>query len=396
MEKRRMSFGARMTIKIISVVLIIAMTVFVTVGAMNPFGFFEYGNFFSFWRATNRISRIYHGEVTPDQLFEGAMRGVAESVGDPFTRYIDREDSAAFMTMITGEFYGIGLYIAESEYGYVVVLAPIPNTPAERAGIASGDVIVKVDGEEVFDSHVASSMMRGPEGTEVVVTVRKWDTDEIVDLEITRARVLLTTVDSRMFDDNIVYFAISRFASTTTSELLEKFNELETSPSGIIIDLRNNGGGIVNVAVDIAGFFLPDRTLVVYSEGRGMSRREYRTRGENLTDVPIVFITNMGSASASEILVGALRDHGRAISVGETTFGKGSIQVSFPVRGGGNLNITGARYFTPNGTDIEGEGIEPDIIVELPEGHLPLSLMADADDTQLQAAINELREAMNQ
>jgi len=299
--------------------------------------------------------------------------------------------------MLEGSFYGIGIMMGQSlDDDSIIVVEVFANSPAEGVGILSGDVILYVDGEAVSDTAEASQLIRGPLGTNVVVTLRRFDGGEVEDLEITRGRVEIPTVESRALDNDIAYFAVSQFARTTTSELSRQFSELEFEPRGIIIDLRNNGGGMIDVAIDIADMFLPRGTLVVYSEGRGSPRREYRTRTMGYIDAPIVLIVNENSASASEILLGAFRDHGRAVSVGETTFGKGVIQTSLPA-GRGRINITSARYFTPDGSDIDGIGIEPDVVVFLPDGWLSLpSFMPLEQDVQLQTAISELERLISE
>jgi len=392
-----MSLTKIVMIKIISIFLTIVITAGITIAFMNPFGPFEFVRFLSFNLAVHRINTLYHGEVSAEQLFDGAMRGIFEAVGDEYTRFISRQDAEAFTTMLEGSFQGVGIMIAESlDNDDVIIVEVFPDSPAENAGLLSGDVILEVDGEEVFESAEASRRIRGPEGTTVIITLRRFETGEIEEITVTRGQVFIPTVETRRFDNDIAYFAISQFARTTADEFTDKLLELDFKPTGIIIDLRNNGGGIIDVAVEIADIFLPRGTLVVYSEGRGSSRREYRAINNNYIEIPIVLIVNQNSASASEILLGALRDHARAISVGETTFGKGVVQTSLPA-GGGRINITSARYFTPNGYDIDGQGIEPDIVVSLPDGWfaLPAFLMLE-QDTQLQTAIRELERLISE
>jgi carboxyl-terminal processing protease len=263
----------------VSGLLLIAITAFMTLGIANPFGFLAYNELFSFNQAVNRIHTLYYGEVTMEQLFDGAMRGMAFVVGDPYTRFIGREDAESFAITLEGSYSGVGMWIAESlDDEHVIVVEVIPDTPAYRAGILSGDLILKVDGAEVFDSYEAADLIRGITGTQVVITVKRHDDGEITELTLTRERIEVPTVDARIFDNNIAYFAVSQFSRTTPDELLERLNELDFEPAGIIIDLRNNGGGIMETAIEIADIFLPRNTLVVYSEGRGSRRREYKTR----------------------------------------------------------------------------------------------------------------------
>jgi len=397
MQRRRgMSVGSTIAITLTAVIITFLITVFLTVGIMSPFGFFEHEKMWHFWQTSNRIRMLHYDEVTSQQLFDGAMRGMTESVGDIYTRFINRDDADEFRELLEGGFYGIGIHIAMDENENVMVLAPIPGTPAYRAGLSSGDVILQVNGEEITDTLQARNLMRGPEGTDVTVTVRKSETGETTDLTITRERIDVPTVQSRIIGENIGYFEISQFSATTANEFADALRELGgDSLDGIIIDLRYNGGGILDSAVEIAGNFLPRGTLVVYSQGRNaQSRREYRTRNSSpIEDVPIVLIANNYSASASELLVGGLRDNERAILVGETTFGKGLIQMTTPV-GGGMLNITNAQFFTPNGTVIEGIGITPDVYVEFPSDWQPPRNvnMPYEWDPQINAAMLEIFE----
>jgi len=402
MQRRRrvVSVGSTVAITlgsvVVSVIVTAIITAIITVGVMNPFGLFEYQKFWDFWQTSNRIRMFHYDEVTPQQLFDGAMRGMTESVGDDYTRFINRNDADEFRELLEGGFYGIGIHIVMDDYDNVMVLAPIPGTPAYRAGLASGDIILQVNGEEIIDTFQGRNLMRGPEGTDVTVTVRKSETGETADLVITRERIDVPTVQSRIIGENVGYLEISQFSATTANEFATALRELGGEDlDGIIIDLRYNGGGILDSAVEIAGNFLPRGTLVVYSQGRNaQSRREYRTRNSSpIEDVPIVLIANNYSASASELLVGGLRDNERAVLVGETTFGKGLIQMTTPV-GGGMLNITNAQFFTPNGTVIEGVGITPDVYVEFPRDWQPPRNvnMPYEWDPQINAAMLEIFE----
>jgi len=365
-----------------------------TVGILNPFGFFAYDKLLHLKITSATVKTLYYDEIPNDRFFEGAMMGIAAAAGDPYTRYITVEDSKRFAADIRGGFSGVGMYITDGEDGTVTVVSPIPHSPAERAGIAAGDKLLKIDGDGEFDSTEASRLLLQEAGTKVTIEILKADSGETVELELVRENIVIPTVDAKMLGNDILYIGILQFSTHTAAEFAEKLREFSSGAKGVIIDVRNNGGGTLDAAVDIADMFLPQERLIVYSEGGG-KRQDYKARSARFTDIPVVFLQNRGSASASEVLIGALRDNEIAVSVGEKTFGKGTIQNSISLPCGGILNVTIAKYYSPNGVCIDKEGIEPDFEVELVRDGRPLSALNEKDDAQLQFAIRKIRERIN-
>ena len=326
-------------------------------------------------RVQSIIKNNYYEDVDKNALLEGAISGMAASL-DLWTGYMNAGEFSHFEETIDGEYAGIGIMIsADLEDNTVVIVAPFEGTPAEAAGLATGDKILKVDGIDVFGdkTDVAAQMMKGKPGTDVTITVLKY-TDkeparEPIDIKITRAKVEIKSVKSEMKTSEIGYIQIASFDKKTYNEFKEHFEKLENQGmKKLIIDLRNNPGGIVEVTEKIADMFLSEGTI--YSMKGKNYPEKIIVADQNATEIPITILVNGNSASASEILTGALKDHGKAIVVGERTYGKGVMQSLMPLEDGGAIRVTIAKYFTPNGTDIDHIGIEPDYVVEGEEAHL--------------------------
>lgn len=315
----------------------------------------------------NELKDKYDGEITNDQLIESIKRGVAGSTGDPYTTYFSAEEAADFQTSLSGEFSGIGAEL-NNEGGSIGITAPIDDSPAQKAGLSTGDTILMVDGESTdgWTVETAVKKIRGPSGTTVklkVVTAL----GEIKEVSIVRETIKNPSVKAEVINGNIGYIRISTFGQDTlelTSKAADDFKSQGLNK--VIIDLRNNGGGYLDTAVGLASLWLPKDTLVVQSKAKGkIVDKQYSSGIGTLTGFKTVILTNGGSASASEILAGALHDHGVATLIGETTFGKGSVQSLTKLKDGSELKITIARWFTPNDKNIDKEGIKPDIEVKL-------------------------------
>lgn len=347
------------------------------------------GLFEPFWETWDLLHTLYVDQPLDDNaMMEGAIEGMIASLGDKHTRYSDPESYQAEIESMAGEYQGIGAYV-DATGEYAEISTPIPGSPAEAAGLQPHDLIIAVNGEDMtgVDPSVTVTRMRGPEGTKVTLTIRRGD-EEPFDLEIERRRIEVADVEGKMLDSGIAYIQLTQFGEKTTEQLKASLKELMSQkPTGLILDLRNNGGGFLDTCVEIASEFLPSGELVAIEiEGDG-TETEYKThRGSGKAQkIPMVILINGGSASASEILTGALRCHERAEIIGETSYGKGSVQVQPTLSNGGAVSVTIARWYTPDRVLVHGVGITPDITVELTEE----DVLAQKD-TQLEAAENFL------
>jgi len=321
-----------------------------------------------FWDAWKIVENKYNLEpLNYQEMVYGAAAGMVDSLGDPYTVFLDPEESKIFNEDMKGSFSGIGAEIGFRDK-LLTVIAPLKNSPAENAGLLPGDKILKVDEEEIIGVNIdkAVSLIRGEKGTKVLLTIAREGLDKLKEIEIIRDTIILKTVEWDVMENNIVHLRISQFKEETTFELDNKINEiLAVDPQGIIIDLRNNSGGYVGTVKEVAGRFL-ERGEVVFIEDFGDKKSIHKTIGnKRFFDIPIVVLINEGSASASEILAGALRDDKGVKLVGRKTFGKGSVQELKYLKDGSSIKITVAEWLTPNGTVINNNGVEPDFDVEL-------------------------------
>ncbi len=322
-----------------------------------------------------RIRVAYVEDVTETDLIQSAINGMLSSL-DPHSSYLPPDEFDDMRVQTKGEFGGLGIEVTQ-ENGFVKVVAPIEDTPADRAGIEPGDLITHVDGEPVLGLTLneAVDLMRGPIGSEITITVTREEGAEPFDVSITRETITTAAVRSRLEEDTIV-LRITTFSEKTFPNLEQELaKQLEAAGgidnvSGFVIDLRNNPGGLLNQAIEVVDAFL-ESGEIVSTRGRDVadSERYNATPGDLSAGKPIVVLINGGSASASEIVAGALQDHKRAIVAGTESFGKGSVQTIMPVQGGGAMRLTTARYYTPSGRSIQSLGVAPDIIIEqrLPE-----------------------------
>ncbi|MCD1626730.1 MAG: S41 family peptidase [Paracoccaceae bacterium] len=319
-----------------------------------------------------RIRAQYVEEVDTSELIEAAINGMLTSL-DPHSSYMSPEDAADMRVQTRGEFGGLGIEVTQEE-GFVKVVSPIDGTPADSAGIEAGDFITHVDGQSLMGLNLdqAVDMMRGPVGSEIVITVLREGTLEPFDVSIIRDTIKLTAVRTRT-EGQAVVLRVTTFNDQTfanlESGLAEAVEEAggEEAVSGIVLDLRNNPGGLLTQAIRVSDAFL-DSGEIVSTRGRAAEdgERYNATPGDLANGKPIVVLINGGSASASEIVAGALQDHRRAIVVGTKSFGKGSVQTVMPLRGDGAMRLTTARYYTPSGRSIQALGVSPDIVVEQP------------------------------
>lgn len=318
-----------------------------------------------------RVKQEYVEPVDDRTLIESAVRGMVTGL-DAHSQFLDTEEYEEIRISTTGNYSGVGLEV-HMDAGQVSVVSPIDGTPADRAGIRPGDVIVSIDGIEVDEHNVNDtiSRMRGKPGTRVRITVAREGEPEFLDFDIVRSHVQVKSVRAELLEPGYGYLRLSHFSESTNKDMRKAVDELQRDASGalqgLVLDMRNNPGGVLDAAVDVSDAFL-DAGLIVTANGRGRESnfRHEATAGDLLDGAPLVVMVNGGSASASEIVAGALRDHQRATIVGSRTFGKGSVQTVMPLSNGRAIKLTTSRYFTPSGDSIHDQGIAPDIELEDP------------------------------
>ena len=339
------------------------------------------------------IDKYYLGDIDEEKLKEGAIAGYIKGLDDEYTEYISKEDMADYMADTTGNFVGIGVYmVQDTEANKIMVLSPIKGSPAEKAGLQPGDYIIAVDGVTYTGEQMteASNKIKGETGTTVKLQIQR--KDETLDIELTRENIKVNPVEGEVLENNIGYIEFSSFDDGTAEEFKMKFKELKGKGiKSLIIDLRNNGGGIVDEALEIANYILDKDSVILYEVDKNNNETVEKTTDEPIINMPIVILTNENTASSSEILAGALKDHKKATIVGEKTYGKGVIQRLLTLPDGSGLKITSEKYLTPNRTEINKVGIEPDEKVELPETVTNILNVEKTEDTQLQKAIEILK-----
>ena len=322
-----------------------------------------------FGEVLENIKKEYVDDVDQGEVMDSAINGVLQSL-DPYSAYMSPELFKEMQTDTRGEFGGLGIEIG-MEAGVVKVISPIDDTPAEKAGIKAGDYIVKIGKEQVQGKSLmeAVKLMRGPVGTSIDLTVRRKDVKKPLEFTITRKIIEVQSVSSEIIskEKNIGYIRLKSFNENSDNQFLKSIKKFEKNPKikGYAIDLRNNPGGLLTQAINITDFFLDDGEIVS-TKGRKISetRKFFARRGDETKGKPVIVLINNGSASASEIFAGALKDHKRAIIVGENSYGKGSVQSIIPLRNGGGMRLTISKYYLPSGKSISDVGVAPDIVVE--------------------------------
>lgn len=334
-----------------------------------------------FQQIKDTILLLYPKSVDIDELYQGAMKGLLEALDDPYSEFMDQAEFEAVYQDLEGEFSGIGVTI-QLISGNITVVSVFNGSPAQRAGMMAGDVIIRADGTDLQGKGLqdASALLRGEPGTRVDVTVLRPRTGETLVLHMVRARISAYPVEMEHLGDGMFYMRISQFTSITGknfSVLMEHIRR--QGAKGLLLDLRDNPGGLLDSAVEVAGELVPRGPIV---ELRRKQLRQVISSDKHREPIPTVILINGGSASAAEIVAGAVKDRGKAILVGETTFGKASVQAMFPVEGGGGFKLTVAEYFTPSGTRISGVGIKPNVAVEQEYVTLPGAVVYSRDMTR--------------
>jgi carboxyl-terminal processing protease len=327
----------------------------------------DYENLRVFTEVLSLVQSNYVEDIENKKLVDGAIKGLLKTL-DPHTSYMPPEVYKEMQVETEGQFGGLGIEITVRD-DQLIVVSPIEDTPAFRAGLKAGDRILKIDGEVTKDLTLLDAVrkMRGLKGTSVTVTIMREDFEAPKDFTITRDVIKIRSVTHRKLDEGLGYVRLRNFHKTTADELEEALRDLEEQKiNGLVLDLRNNPGGLLNQAVEIVDKFVGKDQLIVYTQGRVRNQNmRFSSKGDRPhLDYPMVILVNGGSASASEIVAGALQDHGRAIVLGTQTFGKGSVQTIIPLSDGSGLRLTTARYYTPKGYLIQGKGISPDIKVD--------------------------------
>ncbi len=335
------------------------------------------------------IDEYYLGDVDEEKLKEGALKGYIEAIGDEYTEYYTKEEMDSFEEDTLGNFTGIGIYmVKDTENNVIKVLTPIEGTPAYNAGIQPGDIISKVDGVEYTGEQMteAANKIKGEVGTTVKLGIIRGT--ESLELEIKRENIKINHVESKTLDNNIGYLKLSTFDEGCADEFKQKYDELNANKNikALVVDLRNNGGGLVEEALNIADYFTDKDSKLLITVDKKEKEEIRKAKQSKYINVPVVVLINENTASASEILAGALRDNGIAKIVGTKSYGKGVIQEVLTLQDGTGIKITTNEYFTPNKTKINKVGIEPDETVNLPETVKNVLTVEEKDDTQLQKA----------
>lgn len=342
-----------------------------------------------FWQAWGIVDDQFVDQpVDEEVLMRGAINGMMQSLGDEHTSYMDPDQFHQANIPMDGEYEGIGAWV-DPTGEYLVIISPMPDSPAEQAGLEPGDVIIAVDGEDMtgIDGNLIIRKVLGPAGSTVTLTIHREDVAEPFEVDVKRARITIPSVESEMLEDDIAYIQLINFGDRSTEDLRSAIKEaLKEEPAGLILDLRNNGGGYLTSAVEVASEFIGDG-VVLYEEYGDGSRDTYNAlRGGLATEVNMVVLINEGSASASEIVAGAIQDHERGVLVGATSFGKGSVQNWIPLPDEqGAVRVTIARWLTPNERTIHQVGLEPDYVIVITEEDIEAER-----DPQLEKAIELL------
>lgn len=382
-------------LKIIAVVLLVITTAFVTrmitvrqVLSSNE----NFGKVIVLEKYL-RENYLYNKDIKDENLEAGLLKGLVAGLGDPYSQYLTAEEMAKLSETTTGKFQGIGVIISPDEDGTVTVISPIKGSPADRAGVESGDKILKINGKDFSAEKIneASKEMRGEKGTSVKILLLKKKNLKTEEVEIKREEIKIDSIIKDKIGD-LGYIGITMFDEETGKDFVKALNELTSEGvKGIILDMRGNPGGVVDAAVEIGDAILPKTSFVTLKDNKGEIIDDYKL-DDSYNDIKMVVLVNEGSASASEILAGAIRDLDRAKIIGKTTYGKGVVQNVMSLPGGDGLKLTTSEYFTPSGKSINKKGIVPDIEVDLPDDVEGIGIDYKDTDTQLQKAIEVINE----
>ena len=359
----------------------------------DPAGYFkDAGNLNKITDIINIIQQRFVGKKSPSkqELYEAAMTGIVNGLDDPYSEYLTKKDLESFTEDLDGEYVGVGMSIDKRKDAPLVVVSPFVGSPAAKAGIKIGDKIIKIDGKDILplNANETVNMLKGKQGTKVEVEIVREGKKDPFKVTLIRDNIKLEMVESRMLENKIGYVSLLKFGNHTGEEIRKHVEDLQTQGmKGLILDLRSNPGGSLKEAQDISSLFIT-QDMVVYLKYKNGQETKYNRTMKNLGNFPMIVLVNGGSASASEIVTGALKDYKRATIIGQKTFGKGIVQEVMPLNDGDALKLTIAQYFTPNGNYIHEKGIEPDIKVDMEE---VLSIKGYANDSE-EAKQNRMKE----
>lgn len=329
----------------------------------------ERREFQKLYTAYDEIQNKYYEDVDREELINGAINGMVDSLGDPYSDYMNEEEASQFLEGISSSFEGIGAEVQERN-GYITIVSPIKNSPAEKAGIQPNDQVIAVDGESIqgFSTTEAVMLIRGEKGTEVTLTIVRGEMEDPIDVTIVRDEIPIETVYSEMIGDNVAHIQITSFSQDTFTELQTAISDMEAEGmEAIVIDVRQNPGGLLQSALDISNLFIEEGKEMFEVQAKGLDPEIYLATEGDKVKIPVTLLIDGGSASASEILAGAMSESADIQLVGEKTFGKGTVQTANDLADGSNLKFTTAKWLTPDGNWIHEEGIEPDVAVAYPE-----------------------------
>ena len=347
--------------------------------------------FSPFWQTWQIVhDQFVDQPVDQEAMMRGAIRGMLDALDDRHTSYMDPDQYRQANIPLEGEYEGIGAWV-DTTGEYLTIVSPMPNSPAEEAGLRPGDEIIAIDGEDMIgiDGNLVIRQVLGPAGTTVTLTIQREGVSEPFDVEVERAQITVPSVESEILEGNIAYVKLYNFGETTTRDLRDALQEvLNENPNGLILDLRNNPGGLLTTAIEVGSEFISEGVLMYEDFGDGTRQTFNARRGGLATEIPLVVLINEGTASASEIVAGAIQDYERGVLVGTPSFGKGSVQNQIPLSDDqGAVRVTIARWLTPNERHIQEEGLDPNVLVEVTENDLEAEI-----DPQVEKALELLTE----
>ena len=375
----------------IKIIKIVSVLIFFTTSLYGNTDEKLYKKIDLFGEVLDKIKKEYVDDVDQSEMLDSAINGALQSL-DPYSSYMGPELFKEIETDTKGEFGGLGIEVG-MEAGVIKVISPIDDTPASRAGIKAGDYIVQIDGQQVQGKSLveAVKMMRGPVGSKIKLTIRRKGEKKAIEKNIIREIIQIKSVEAKILKKNIAYLRLKSFNSNSSRQLIKEINNFETKdkPVSYILDLRNNPGGLLTQAISVTDFFLDDGEILSTKGRRTIeNRRFFAKKGDRVKGKPLIVLINRGSASASEIVAGALQDHKRAIVLGENTYGKGSVQSIIPLSDGGAIRLTVSKYYLPSGKSISEVGVAPDIMVEEQDEDFTLN---SPSDNQLNYALELLK-----